>query len=205
MARRSSRLFGALAERFARIFAASVAAAVVLCAACGSGGSGSATVNGTINGQSMSAQDAVSNISMSGSTSQGLLLITNASKTCSKLSANQQWKNIKAIAIGIVQQAGSGGFSAPAAPGIYLVMKANEVSGVSGNLALATYLATDAHCNQTILIGSSGGTVTLTRVDPGGYSGTFDITFSDASHVTGSFVATNCAALTPSLAGGTCT
>jgi len=203
MARRSSRPLDALAERFAQIFSATVAAAAVLCGACGSGGSGSAMVNGTIGGQSMSAQDAVSNTFTSGSTSQGLLLITNASNACTKLSVNQQPKNTKTIAIGIAQQAASGGLSAPAAPGTYLVMKANEVSGISGNLALVTYVATDANCNQTILIGSSG-TVTLTRVDSSGYSGTFDITFSDASHVTGSFAANNCAALTPNL-GGSCT
>jgi len=204
MARSSSHPFDALAERFAQICAATVAGAMVVCGACGSGGSGSATVNGTIGGESMSAQDAVSNTLTSGSTSQGLLLITTALNTCAKLSANQQPKNTKAIAIGIFQQAGSGGFSAPAAPGTYLVMKANEVSGITGNLALATYEATDANCNQTILIGSSGGTVTLTRVDSGGYSGTFDITFSDASHVMGSFATNNCAALALNL-GGTCT
>lgn len=203
MARASSHPFDALAERSAQIFAAPVAAAVVLCGACGSGGSGSATVNGTIGGQSMSAQDAVSNTLTLGSTSQGLIQITNASNSCTRLSAHQQPKNTKAIAIGIFQQAASGGFSAPAAPGSYLVMKANEVSGISGNIALATYMATDANCNQTILIGSSRGTVTLTRVDSGGYSGTFDITFSDASQVTGSFAANNCAALTLNL-GGTC-
>jgi hypothetical protein len=204
MASRSSHPLDASAERFAQIFAATVAAAMVVCCACGSGGSGSAAVTGTIGGESMSAQDAVSNTLTSGSTSQGMLLITNASNTCTKLSANQQPKNSKAIAIGIAQQAGSGGFSAPAAPGTYLVMKANEVNGIAGNLALATYVATDANCNQTTLIGASGGTVTLTRVDSGGYSGTFDITFSDASHVTGSFAANSCAALALNL-GGSCT
>ena len=34
-----------------------------------------------------------------------------------------------------------------------------------------------------------GGTVTLTRIDASGYAGTFDMTFSDNSHVTGNFTA----------------
>jgi len=48
------------------------------------------------------------------------------------------------------------------------------------------------------------GTLTLTRVDANGYAGTFDVTFSDGSHATGSFSANRCAALTPNI-GGVCT
>jgi len=117
MARRSSHPFDALAERFAQTCAATVAGAMVVCGACGSGGSGSATVNGTIGGESMSAQDAVSNTLTSGSTSQGLLLITTALNTCAKLSANQQPKNTKAIAIGISSRRVRAGSPRPPLPG----------------------------------------------------------------------------------------
>jgi len=101
--------------------------------ACGGGGSSSsASVNGTIDGQSMGAQDAVSNVFTSGSNSEGGILITNSANTCAKLSAGQ-------------------------------------------------------------------------RIDSNGYAGTLDLTFSGtAGHVTGSFSANRCAALSMNI-GGTCT
>lgn len=173
-----------------------LAAALFVCGACGGGGSSSsAAVNGTIGGQSMGAQDSVSNVLTSGSNSEGLILITNAPSTCSKLTAGQQPKNAKAIFVEIGTQPASGGVTAPAANGTYTVMTVATIGNATGNVALASYVATDATCNPVTSIDASSGTITLTRVDANGYSGTFDITFADASHVTGSFTANRCAAL----------
>src|SRR6266849_3857181 len=88
--------------------------------ACGGGSSSSASVNGTIDGQSMGAQDAVSNVITSPSDSEGGILITNSANTCAKLSAGQQPRNAKAILIAIGTQSASG-VSAPAATGAYMV------------------------------------------------------------------------------------
>ena len=182
-----------------------LAAALFVCGACGGGSSssGSATVNGNIGGQPMAAQDAVSNVLTSGSNSQGFILITNASNTCGKLAASQQPKNAKAIAVGIATQTGTS-YAAPAATGAYTVYNSSNIGTASGNVVVGEYVATDALCNNIASIEASSGTVTLTRVDSNGYAGTFDITFSDLSHATGSFTANKCTALTDTV-GGTCT
>jgi hypothetical protein len=180
-----------------------VAMALFVCGACGGGSaSSSASVTGTLGGAPMDAQDAVSNVFTSGSNSEGAILITNAPSTCAKLAANQQPKNAKAIQVAIGTQTGSAYF-APAASGAYPVYSAAASASVTGNVALALYVSTDASCNPVATVGATSGTVTLTRVDSGGYSGTFDITFSDASHITGSFTANRCTALSPT-PGGTC-
>jgi hypothetical protein len=180
-----------------------LAAALFVCGACGGGGSSNATVNGTISGQSMGAQDSVSNVLTSSSDSEGLILITNAANTCGKLTAGQQPRNAKAILIEIGTQTATA-VSAPAASGTYTVHSSGTIGNFTGNVALALYAATDANCNPVSSIEASSGTVTLTRVDSTGYSGTFDITFSDASHVTGSFTAGKCTALSTNIQG-TCT
>jgi len=184
-----------------------LATALFVCAACGGGGtggpSGSASVNGNIGGQPMTALDAVSNVFASGSSSQGLLLVTNAANTCGMLSAGQQPRNAKAILIGIGSQNGTS-VSAPAAAGTYTVYTRAAIGGATGLVAVATYVATDGNCAQIAGIEASSGTVTLTKIDGNAYSGTFDITFSDASHLTGTFGAIICAALTTSV-GGVCT
>jgi hypothetical protein len=180
-----------------------LAVALFACGACGGGSSTNATVNGTISGQSMGAQDSVSNVLTSSGNSEGLILITNAGNTCGKLTANQQPRNAKAIFIDMATQTTTT-FSAPAASGAYTVYSSGTIGNVTGNVALALYAATDANCNPVTSIEATSGTVTLTRVDSTGYSGTFDITFSDASHVTGSFTAGKCTALSTNIQG-TCT
>lgn len=172
-----------------------LAAVLFVCGACGGGGSSSsAAVNGTIGGQSMGAQDSVSNVLTTGTDSEGLILITNAPSSCAKLTANQQPKNLKVIFVEIGTQSASG-VTAPAANGAYTVKTAATIPSATGNVALASYVATDATCNAVTNIDATSGTISLTRVDANGYSGTFDITFADASHVTGSFTANKCTAL----------
>jgi len=177
-----------------------LAAALFVCGACGGGSSSPASVSGTLAGQAMGAQDAVSNVLTSGSDSQGFVLITNASNTCAKLTANQQPKNAKAIAVGVATTNATG-FSAPAAAGTVTVYSSAAIGNATGNVAVAQYVATDAVCNTIAQIEGSSGTLTLTRVDANGYSGTFDITFSDGSRATGSFSANKCTALSDSIAG----
>ena len=62
-------------------------------------------------------------------------------------------------------------------------------------------MATDARCESVLVVEANSGTVRLTRVDANGYSGTFDIVFADGSHITGSFTANECTALSMTMAG----
>ena len=183
---------------------AMVAAAAIVCGACGGGGgSGPVTVNGNIGGQPMGAQDAVSNVlSVGGSDSEGAILFTNAAGTCAKLTAGQQPKNAKAILIEIGNQTATG-VTAPTATGTYTVYTHSGVTSHTGNVAVAEYVATDANCNATNQIEANGGTVTLNRVDSSGYSGTYTMTLADGSSISGSFTANKCAALSQNI-GGTC-
>lgn len=178
-----------------------LAAALLACAACGGGSNSSpATVNGTIGGQGMGAQDAVSTVFTVASDSAGLIFITNSPNTCAKLSAGQIPRNGKAILIILGTQSGSS-TSAPTATGSYTVFSSVAIVGQIGNVALVRYQAVDASCTPTSDIEATGGTVTLTKIDTSGYAGTFDMTFSDNSHVTGSFTANKCTALSPNISG----
>lgn len=182
---------------------ASLAVVVLVCAACGGGSSSPASVNGNIGGQGMSAQDAISNIITVGTDSSAGILIINSGNMCARLSAGQQPRNAKAILIETGTRAGST-ISPPTATGAYTVYSQANIVGKTGNVALVRYQATDVNCVTVSDIEATAGTVTLTRIDASGYSGTFDMTFSDTSHVTGSFTANKCTALTASI-GGTCT
>src|SRR5262249_51716833 len=130
----------------------------------------------------------------------GLILVTNAASTCAKVSAAQVPRNGKAILIGAATVSGSS-FSAPATLGSYPVFTAATVLSHTGNVAQALYQSVDASCNTNGDLEATGGTVTLTRIDANGDAGTFDLTFADGSHVTGSFTANKCTALTSNLTG----
>jgi hypothetical protein len=185
-----------------------LAALVAACAACGGGsgspGSGSATVTGTVAGQSMTPRDAVSNILQSNSNSIGGILITNAANTCAMLNAHQQPKNAQALLISIGRQTAAGAITAPDGTGVYTVYSSSAATSVVGRLAVVIYASTDASCNPTQDVESVSGTVTLTRIDSSGFSGSFDVTFeSSGGHITGNFDTAACGALSTSI-GGSC-
>ncbi len=178
-----------------------VVAVVLLCAACGSGNA-AATVNGTVAGQEIGAQDAIFNVFASGSDSEAAIGISNAANSCALVTASKQPKNARAIAIALATQTATT-TAAPSAAGTWNVVP--DVRALTGNVAVATYVATDGTCIPIHEIQATSGTVTLTRVDASGYGGTFDLRFTDGSHVTGSFTASRCAALGPDASTGTCT
>jgi hypothetical protein len=180
-----------------------------VCVACGSGsgsGSGSsASVNGTIGGQSMTAREAISNVVQFGAgNSASEILITNVTNICAMVSANQEPRNAQAILM-LVGNWNGGVASAATATGVYPVQTFADIQSASGPVALVTYGANDASCNSLPGYDGVSGSVTLTRIDSSGYSGTFDVTFeSTGGHVTGSFSTTACAGLEASI-DGTCT
>jgi len=185
-----------------------LAAVLLWCGACGGGSpvTGPATVNGTIIGQSMNARDSVSNVvdvaivNVSFGGSAGLVLITAAPNACANLAASELKKNAKAIFIQVGTQTGRT-ISPPSGNGNYTVYGTSSIAAATGNVAAALYVATDAKCAPVLDDEATSGTVRLTQVDANGYSGTFDITFADGSHVTGSFTANKCAALSLTMAG----
>jgi len=180
---------------------------LLACAACrgGTRSSKPATVNGTVGGQPMNAQDSTSNIYSFEGNSEALVYIMNVASTCTMLTASQQPSNAKIIAIQIAVKSPSG-VSAPTALGNYPMYTAANVGAASGNVALARYQTSDATCSPTSDYEATSGSVTLTRIDATSYAGNFDMTFSDGNgsvtgHVTGSFSANLCDAVGPTISG----
>ncbi len=172
-----------------------VAATIALVACGGTTSSDLAQVDGSIAGQALTAQDAVSSVMTIGHDSQVLILVTNAPHICATYGANEQPANSQRVMIAVGSQTGYS-TAAPTGPGVFAVHTALSAYGVTGNVAVAMYWRKDAHCIPVTTVEARSGTVTLTRADASGYSGTFDITFSDQSHVTGRFDADQCAAFT---------
>jgi len=184
---------------------------LLACAACRGGNHSKpaqpASVNGTIGGQPVDAKDATSNVYSFDADSEELVYIMNVANSCTMLTASQQPSNAKVIAIQVATKSASG-VSAPTMMGNYPVYTAAGIGGASGNVALARYQTSDATCTPTSDFEATSGSVTLTRIDASVFAGNFDLTFSDGNgqvtgHVTGSFNASHCDALGPSI-GGTC-
>ena len=184
--------------------------ALAVCAACGGGGSptfatGSASVTGTIGGQSMTPRDAISTVlNLGGGNTVGSIVISTADNACAKINAHQVAKNVQVVSIGLgIQSATS--VVAPAGPGVFKVYSPNDLATATGAAAAVLFVSSDALChlsNRFDVV--TAGNVTLTRVDTSGYAGTFDLTFVGGSQVTGSFTTATCAPLGTTTGVPTC-
>ncbi len=183
--------------------------AVSILVACG-GGSGSGSVNGTIRGASMRVADAISGNYFNPIglyTGYGVIALSTSGGLCGTWGAGKQPKSSQFLLFEVFDiNLTTSQNTAPSGPGSYTVL-ANP--GVIARPAYVTYLALDANCHLSSAIGGSSGTLTLSSVGNGGYSGTFDVTFNSGDRVTGSFNASNCAGLatllSSSMANFTCT
>src|SRR5215831_8836421 len=133
---------------------------------CGGGGSNN-SVNGTVRGKSMQAVDAIA-----GTGAGAAIALSSTGGICGKVSAGQQ-------------------ASAPTAPGTYPITQSGAKQ------AGAVYIQTDANCQNVVgsPVTAISGTVTLTSVSNGSYSGNFDLTLDSNDHISGSFSAANCPGL----------
>ena len=181
-----------------RILGAVAAALGASSAGCSS--STPATFTGSIHGVTFTASDAVSGPAslQLGTTnvSAGAVVITSWSGVCSDISQNppQQMKNSSYFIIVLGVFTGTT-ISAPSAAGTYTVFAGTGTPPT--NLALVLFNQTDAQCNtvQATTAEAASGTVTLSGLNGSSYSGSFDVTMNSGDHVTGSFNATGCAAL----------
>lgn len=177
--------------------------------ACTTGGSssgviGSATVNGTLNGQAFAAADTNSATVMvpiqgtSTSANSGLVTIASASGLCQDANANLEPKSTKYLFLAFTDlDLTTTQTSPPTAPGVYSIFTGTQVS----KLALAVYAQSDANCRAVpgAAENATAGAITLTAVNGGSYSGTFDLTMAGsgaapADHITGQFSAPFCPA-----------
>jgi hypothetical protein len=178
----------------------SVSAALAACGSGMDGGSnstGTATVNGTIHGRQVTAEDASSAVvpaSVQGFSFQaGAVVISSAANICATVSSGKQPRNWQALVLGVAQQQ-NGTVGPPTAPGAYTI-----ITGLSfdSKIAVAYFRATDASCadlGPTADALATSGTITLTSVTPA-FTGSFDLTLDTGEHITGSFKAPGCPAI----------
>ncbi len=170
----------------------------------GSAAEGSATVNGVINGLAFRAADAIAAnvmVPIQGTTntaSSGLVTIASNGGLCADVNANKEPKSTQYLFLAFTDlNLATGQTSTPTSPGVYVVSGTPQ-----SKWAVAFYNQTDASCHNVAGASEtavSGSTITLTSVNSGSYSGSFDLTMgsgaSPADHITGSFNAPNCQAV----------
>lgn len=161
--------------------------------ACTSGSSGNASVNGTVQGVSLSAKDAVfANFAMEG-TRRDAVLITSYADGCGKSKNNDVVPDSQTLLLVLVDQDVNGSLL-PASPGVFPI-------GIPTNgqrSAAAVFQAFDGTCAPTLDATAShavAGTVTLETVDLNNddVDGSFDLQFTAGAHLTGRFLSGVCA------------
>ena len=171
-------------------------AMIVALAACGGGSSSSVTVTGTVKGQPIvAAENTSGNVTFPGTTTIiGAIAITSKTGICTAAAANKEPNSLRSVIILVgTRTAGSTSNSPPTDPGTYTV----TTSGSETKFAYVSVGQTDATCTtiDAQVAQATSGTVTLTKVSNGSYAGSFDVTLDSGDHITGTFDATNCAAL----------
>jgi hypothetical protein len=190
-------------------------------AACGSstpttsGGTGSATVTGSVAGQTLNAQEALS-IGVTPSIcaqpfgavtdANGLVIwISNVAGTCG-LSGNVCSVQANQLTLAIVPWVAVSSGTPPAiAPGVYTV-NPNPPAVPSGTTVLGAFarvISTNSGCGLTSnLPFATSGTVNITSMNGASANGTFNLTMSDGSTTTGSFSTASCNLNIPPLCTG---
>jgi hypothetical protein len=158
-------------------------------------GGGGNTVNGTLGGKTLDAKGAVAMKGIYDSSYPGIvtILVGNMPDMCG-VAQETVSGNIKANLLTV-------GFTLGDTTATSVVNVGSYGTGQSGLIQGAGWDAYSATCYGTHAA-YMDGVVTLTSVDP--YIGTFDLSFANGDHATGSFNAPLCAVSKDAGAGGQC-
>jgi hypothetical protein len=144
------------------------------------------SVSGTVHGQNVAIDDAVSAVVMIPGTSgslvpTALILMGDATELCADLTANSQPQGFLSVYIGLGVVTGST-TSAPTAPVTFTIGGSPDDGGLG-------VLATDATCRDVPGddARATDGTIALTGVDGDRFTGRFDVTLDSGDHITGEF------------------
>ncbi len=161
---------GTLMRRFAWLFVALLV-----------GGCGPASVDGTVNGDSMDSSDAVAELNQ-GSLVDTLHVVIGGSTSdlCQDLSQGILHQGSTMLQLSIV----AGTVQA-------------QSYGIGTNISAATMVGAtaskfDSACGDVLNASATGGTITLTKVGGSDVEGSFDLVFK-SGHLTGTFTASLCA------------
>ena len=178
-----------------------VAAAVV---SCGGGSSssnpGTATLSGTVRGNSFTPRDATAAvISFNANGRPGkaaAIAITSATGLCSSLTAGKEPRSTQYLVLTPFKVQPDFSPTTPPAPGAY------QVGGPTLENGAAVFSATDGACHATLAntVTASTGTITLTAVGSR-YTGSYDLTFEFGDRITGTFDAPVCGNIDASQVG----
>lgn len=172
-----------------------VTAAAVLAVGCGGPGS----FNGTVDGKSLSVEDAVFAPikSNNGDTVGVALALSDVPDMCAQIKANREPKGAT-VASFLLLRVGSDGNGLAPDVGEFKVTDSFEHTP-QGNFAFGGFSKSDANCNNEIANDHSSAKSGVVKVDAlelkkdGSLTGTFDVTFgTQADKVTGSFNAAFC-------------
>ncbi|HUJ28891.1 MAG TPA: hypothetical protein VLW85_22880 [Myxococcales bacterium] len=173
---------------------------MLLLAACGGGGAQvGATFSGTVKGQPFTPADAQSTRGTAtfsvGTAGVGAIALTSFAGVCASLTANTEPKSTTDLVL-LVSDVNLSTLqgSAPTQPATYTVYDFSGSGLPPAHLAYVSYGVNDASCVEQPGLSATGksGTVTLTRVQGGAYSGSFDVTFDSGDHATGTFDTAEC-------------
>jgi hypothetical protein len=167
-----------------------VTSTLAACIACGGGNS----VSGSVDGLPLNAKDALSfqlEIPVTGFDA-GIfevgIAMSDFSGLCADVTNGHSPPNATLLSLAIAS-------TSPIAPGTY------NVGALAIPMAQGFFEKTDANCHSAAAAQAISGTVTLASVSNSSTSGTFDVAFPDAGHMTGSFSAGNCAAFANLITG----
>jgi hypothetical protein len=137
-----------------------------------------------------------------GTSSSAWIAIATTANLCSDVSASPviDRKNQRFITIQLSDVTGSMS-TAPTAPGTYTIYP--NTGSQPPKMALLTTGGFDGTCQMVDTDSASGqsGSVTLTAVSAGTFTGTFDVTLNTGDHITGSFTPEACPQLATAVAG----
>src|ERR1041384_1179072 len=147
-----------------------------------------------VKGQHLVVADTISGSATLGSSSNtaGLIILTNVSGACADLTQGKRPKNSMTLGFFLtdVNQT-TFATSAPTAPGTY------TISGSATKSAEVSFETYDGTCAKVGSASDDGatGTVNLTGINNGAYSGDFDVIFTGGDHIKGSFGGTACGSM----------
>jgi len=199
----------------------------LLAIGCGGSESAAASFTGTVRGQTFAPKEALSTnatvVTSAGSGDVAAVVITSEANTCASASANQQVKGSQYLVMLIGQiDIVTGKIVPPSGPGEFTATYAGGPIPPSLKAAVVFAETTDATCKDqaSTEAAATAGTVRLTAVGNGTYSGVFNLTLTEADgsgnpvkngsidNVSGTFTSTSCPGLAPLLtltrAGVTC-
>jgi hypothetical protein len=166
----------------------------------GGPGTSMATVDGTINGASLTVNDHFAATTKASSTSGGsaAILITDTAGVCSAAGRGEQPKSVTGLTLLVYATDGAAKSIAPTETGTYTVSSATPAAGMK--TVVAVYGGTDDMCKSKMFKLADSGKVELTRIDASSYAGSFDLVFG-SDHITGTFDVPECAGAANAAAG----